>query len=83
MRNSEARTCCKPSPDLSEGMGVLALEEKTVSKFRGYWKCWGLIKRAVDVSSEGNESIVPAWRGMIWEQQRGTLALVQDEAGTW
>lgn len=51
---------------ISEGMGVLALEEST---FRGCWKCWGLIRRAIYVSSEGSESIVPAWRGMVWEQQ--------------
>lgn len=69
MRNSETRTWCEPSPDLSEGMGVLALEEKTLSTFKASCKCWGVIRRAVHVSSEGNKSIMPAWRGMVWEQQ--------------
>ena len=40
---------------ISEGKGVLASEKKTVSTFRSYLKCCGIIRRAVDVGSEGKE----------------------------
>lgn len=42
---------------ISEGKGVLASEKKTVSTFRSYLKCCGIIRRAVDVSSEGKERL--------------------------
>lgn len=32
---------------------MLALEEKTVGTFRSCLECWGMIRRAVDMSSEG------------------------------
>lgn len=40
---------------ISEGKEVLASEKKTVSTFRSYLKCCGIIRRAVDVGSEGKE----------------------------
>ena len=35
----------------------MASEKKTVSTFRSYLKCCGIIRRAVDVSSEGKERL--------------------------
>ena len=64
-------------------------KEDWAHTFRSCQRCWGMIRRAVDVSSEGkealylfgNENIIPAWRGMVWDQQWGALGLVQNEAG--
>ena len=55
LRSSKARAWHGPPPDLSEGMGVSALEEKTVNTFRSCLKCCSIIRRSVDVSSEGKE----------------------------
>lgn len=42
----EARMWHGLFPDPSEGIRVLALEEKSVGTFRSCLECWGMIRRA-------------------------------------
>lgn len=69
MRSSKAR---------SQRKGSIGFGKEAVSTFRSYLKCCGIIRRAVDVGSEGKERfevskgvkvLSPDGEGMVWEQQ--------------